>query len=375
MSVLVLNAGSSSLKFQVIDTDTEASLHSGVFEELAVSADSMSIDAAIEAALESLPAGLNVTAVGHRVVHGGERFVDPTLLQEDVLTQLEGLSFLAPLHNPANVAGIRAAMRALPEIPHIAVFDTAFHHTLPAAASTLALPEELRRQRGIRKYGFHGTSHRYVSGVASALLGGDPAAHRVITLHLGNGSSATAIRGGQSIDTSMSFTPTAGLVMGTRPGDVDPAVVTFLLEHGGYSAAEIHTVLNSDSGLKGLTGSSDFREITLRARSGDEDAVLAMDIWSWRIRHYIGAYAALLGGLDALVFTGGIGENSAEGRALCVHGLDFMGVSIDSYLNSRPNSTTRTISPSSSPVSVYVIPTQEELEIARQTAALVSSPR
>lgn len=375
MKVLVLNAGSSSLKYQVIDSQTEASLHSGVFEELGGSSGAMSIEQALEQALRELPEAINVEAVGHRVVHGGEKFVEPTRINEDVLAEIEGLSFLAPLHNPANLAGVTAAMSSLPGIAHVAVFDTAFHHTLSPAASTLALPKKLRDQQGVRKYGFHGTSHRYVSGVASELLGGDPTTHRVITLHLGNGSSATAVRAGQSIDTSMSFTPMSGLVMGTRPGDTDPAVVTFLLDQGGYSAQEIHGLLNTESGLKGLTGSSDFRDITSRARSGDEEALLAMEVWSWRIRHYIGAYAALLGGLDAVVFTGGIGENSAEGRALALRGLEFMGVSLDSYLNSRPNSATRTISPAASPVSVYVIPTQEELEIARQTAALVSSPR
>jgi acetate kinase len=375
MKILVLNAGSSSLKYQVLDTDTETTLHSGAVEGIGLGEGSPRYREAIAGALDSLPPTITLEAVGHRVVHGGEKFSEPIVITAEVEEHIRDISSLAPLHNPANLQGIQAAREALPNLTHVAVFDTAFHHTLPKAASTLALPEDIRVAYGIRKYGFHGTSHHYVSKVASELLGGDPLEHKVISLHLGNGSSATALRGGRSLDTSMSFTPTSGLVMGSRPGDLDPAVVTHLLEQGGYTLEEVTTLLSKNSGLKGLTGHSDFREITALAAAGDDTAVLALDVWAWRIKHYIGAYAALLGGLDAVVFTGGIGENSAEGRLLATQGLDFLGVTIDPYLNSRPNSHTRTISPPTAQVSVYVIPTQEELEIARQTAVLISSPR
>jgi len=375
MRILVLNAGSSSLKYQIIDTDTGDSLYSGMVENIGDGESGQTHREAIAQALQSVPEGIRIDAVGHRVVHGGARFVEPTIITPEVEDHIVDLSPLAPLHNPANLAGITAAQKALPELVHVAVFDTAFHHTLSEAASTLALPRELRESLGIRKYGFHGTSHQYVSRVASTLLDGDPGAHRVVSLHLGNGSSAAAILGGRCVDTSMSFTPTSGLVMGTRPGDLDPSIVTHLVRTGSFSAEQIAEMLSKNSGLLALAGTSDFRDITAAASRGEGQAIAALGVWAWRIRHYIGAYAALLGGLDALVFTGGIGENSVEGRVLATQGLEFLGLTLDPSLNSEARSDPRIVSLVGSGAVVMVIPTNEEREIAQQTASLVSSAR
>ena len=375
MQILVLNAGSSSLKYQIIDTDTGESLYSGLVENIGDGESGPTHREAIAQALQSVPPGVRIDAVGHRVVHGGARFVEPAIITPEVQDHIVDLSPLAPLHNPANLAGITAAQKALPELVHVAVFDTAFHHTLSEAASTLALPRELRESLGIRKYGFHGTSHQYVSRVASTLLDGDPGAHRVVSLHLGNGSSAAAILGGRCVDTSMSFTPTSGLVMGTRPGDLDPSIVTHLLRTGSFSAEQIAEMLSKNSGLLALAGTADFRDITAAASRGEDQALAALGVWAWRIRHYIGAYAALLGGLDALVFTGGIGENSVEGRVLATQGLEFLGLTLDPSLNSEARSDPRIVSLVGSGAVVMVIPTNEEREIAQQTASLVSSAR
>jgi acetate kinase len=375
MQILVLNAGSSSLKYQIIDTDTGESLYSGLVENIGDGESGPTHREAIAQALQSVPRGVRIDAVGHRVVHGGARFVEPAIITPEVQDHIVDLSPLAPLHNPANLAGITAAQKALPELVHVAVFDTAFHHTLSEAASTLALPRELRESLGIRKYGFHGTSHQYVSRVASTLLDGDPGAHRVVSLHLGNGSSAAAILGGRCVDTSMSFTPTSGLVMGTRPGDLDPSIVTHLLRTGTFSAEHVAEMLSKSSGLLALAGTADFRDITAAASRGEDQALAALGVWAWRIRHYIGAYAALLGGLDALVFTGGIGENSVEGRVLATQGLEFLGLTLDPSLNSEARSDPRIVSLVGSGAVVMVIPTNEEREIAQQTASLVSSAR
>ena len=375
MQILVLNAGSSSLKYQIIDTDTGGSLYSGLVENIGDGESGPTHREAIAQALQSVPRGVRIDAVGHRVVHGGARFVEPAIITPEVQDHIVDLSPLAPLHNPANLAGITAAQKALPELVHVAVFDTAFHHTLSEAASTLALPRELRESLGIRKYGFHGTSHQYVSRVASTLLDGDPGAHRVVSLHLGNGSSAAAILGGRCVDTSMSFTPTSGLVMGTRPGDLDPSIVTHLLRTGTFSAEHVAEMLSKSSGLLALAGTADFRDITAAASRGEDQALAALGVWAWRIRHYIGAYAALLGGLDALVFTGGIGENSVEGRVLATQGLEFLGLTLDPSLNSEARSDPRIVSLVGSGAVVMVIPTNEEREIAQQTASLVSSAR
>ena len=375
MNIFVLNAGSSSLKYQVIDTESEHIHTAGQVEGIGTGESTPTHADAITQALESIPSGVAISAVGHRVVHGGEKFVDPTVITDDIVSALEKISPLAPLHNPANLEGIAVARVALPDVPHVAVFDTAFHHTLSPAAFTIPLPEEISESEGIRKYGFHGTSHQYVSRVASELLGGGLEEHRIITLHLGNGSSVAAIRGGNCIDTSMGFTPTSGLVMGTRSGDLDPGVLTYLLGGEHMNVSQAQEMVTQHSGLLALTGSSDFREITSLAAGGDERALLGLEVWAWRIRHYIGAYAALLGGVDALVFTGGIGENSGEGRLLATQGLEFLGISVDPYLNSRRSVEPRTISPSQSETSVFVIPTREEFEIASQTAALLGTSR
>ena len=375
MNIFVLNAGSSSLKYQVIDTESEHIHAAGQVEGIGTGEGAPTHGDAITQALESIPSGVVISAVGHRVVHGGEKFVEPTVITDDVVANLEKISPLAPLHNPANLKGIAVARAFLRDVPHVAVFDTAFHHTLSPAAFTIPLPGVLSASEGIRKYGFHGTSHQYVSRVASELLGGGLEEHRIITLHLGNGSSVAAIRGGNCIDTSMGFTPTSGLVMGTRSGDLDPGVLTYLLGGEHMNVSQVQEMVTQHSGLLALTGSSDFREITSLAAGGDERALLGLEVWAWRIRHYIGAYAALLGGVDALVFTGGIGENSGEGRLLATQGLEFLGISVDPYLNSRRSVEPRTISPSQSETSVFVISTREEFEIASQTAALLGTSR
>lgn len=375
MKILVLNAGSSSLKYKVIKTDTGGAVISGSVEDIGGPGSTRDHGEALIRVMDSLGDSAVIDGVGHRVVHGGERFVEPVLITPIVEAHIAELSVLAPLHNPANLAGIVAAKQALPSVPHVAVFDTAFHATLGPAAFTTPIPRELAGPLGIRKYGFHGTSHRYVSGVASDLLGGDSEAHRIITLHLGNGSSVAAVQGGICIDTSMGFTPLQGLVMGTRPGDLDPAVVSHIVRNTEMSLDEVDQMLNTASGLLALAGTNDFREVTGRAEAGDEGALLALDVWAWRIRHYIGAYAALLGGVDALVFTGGIGENSAAGRARATEGLSFMGIALDDYLNKRAGSGPRTISPAGASTAVMVIPTNEELEIARQSAWLITGAR
>ena len=370
--ILVINAGSSTIKWKIVDPGTGESTYGGTIDDLRGSQDYVS---AFQVLLNSLPEGIELLAAGHRVVHGGERFVSPEVVTDSLEGAIEALIPLAPLHNPANLAGIRAARAALPHLKHVAVFDTAFHHTLPDAASTLAIPRDLAGQWGLRKYGFHGTSHSFVSRAASEMLGGKRTSHRIISLHLGNGSSAAAIKGGVSIETSMGFTPLQGLVMGTRSGDLDPSVVGFLNRNADLTIAEVDALLNKESGLLGLAGTSDFRELSALAASGDSDALLALDVWGWRVRHYLGAYAALMGGLDAVVFTGGIGENSAEARMRATENLAFLGVELDDDRNVKSSSEARIISPEGSPVTLLVIPTNEEWEIARETLQAISSPR
>lgn len=374
MRVLVINAGSSSIKYQVISLPEGESLVQGLIENIGTGGPSNHTEA-LHDVVGEIGDVSGIDAVGHRVVHGGSRFVEPTLITPEVEAHIEELASLAPLHNPANLAGIQAAKDAVPGVPQVAVFDTAFHQTMPDAASTIALPTEVAETWGIRKYGFHGTSHQYVSRIASTMLGGDSSSHKIITAHLGNGSSMAAIKGGHCIDTSMGFTPLQGLVMGTRPGDMDVAVVSHLVRNAGLSLDQVDTMLNTESGLLGIAGSSDFRDITSRAEAGDDVALRALEVWAWRIRHYIGAYAALLGGLDALVFTGGIGENSVRGRREATLGLEFLGVALDPYLNERRSSSARYVSPSGASVAVMVIPTNEELEIATQVAAIVGQAR
>jgi len=319
-------------------------------------------------------ATVGLLAVGHRVVHGGDRFSEPVVVTDEVLSVVEGLEPLAPLHNPANVEGIKVARERFPGVPQVAVFDTAFHHGMPAHAYTYAVPPAWREQHQVRRYGFHGTSYAYVSRRAAALLGRPPEETNLVVLHLGNGASAAAISGGRSVDTSMGLTPLEGLVMGTRSGDIDPGLFSFMVRTG-MSAAEVDSALNRDSGLKGLAGTNDFREVTELVAAGDTTGRLAFDVTVYRLRKYVGAYAAALGSLDALVFTAGVGEHSAELRAAVCAGLGILGVERDDAANHAAGGGERRISTDASRAAVLVVPTNEELEIARQAAAVVGSDR
>jgi acetate kinase len=355
VKVFVVNCGSSSLKWSVVDTASGSTLGSGTVQKVRDHAE------ALESVLREAPVD-DLGAVAHRVVHGGERFSAPVLINDSVLAAIRDLAVLAPLHNPANADGIEVAQHAFPELPHVAIFDTAFHTTLPPRAYTYAVP----RAWGVRRYGFHGTSHAYVAREAGRVLGRDDA--NVIVLHLGNGASAAAVSGGRSIDTSMGLTPLEGLVMGTRSGDVDPALVLHLHRTRNLSTEEIDAVLNSRSGLLALAGDNDMREVQRRAAAGDPAAELALDVYCYRIRKYVGAYLAALGGADAIVFTAGVGENDARVRARSLAGLERLGIVVDPVRNEAGETV---ISPDGTAVAVLVIPTDEELEMATQAAALV----
>jgi acetate kinase len=371
--VLVLNVGSSSVKYQLFDMPEETVVAKGTIDRIGVTGSNYPThDEALADIVSELPADTVIDIVGHRVVHGGGVFTEPTLITDEVIRTLEDVSSLAPLHNPPNIAGIRAAQHALPHATHVAVFDTAFFRDLPPEAFTYALPKDVRERYGIRKYGFHGTSHDYVSQTLCRIS--DPAPSKVITCHLGNGSSMAAISDGVAKDTTLGFTPLPGLVMGTRSGDIDPAIVTHLLRQG-MSVDDVDTALGKEGGLVGLTGSSDMRDIIARADAGDGDCELALTVWSARIRHYIGAYWALMGGLDALVFTGGIGENSAVLRHRVLDGLAALGIVIDPEANNTVTGAVKKISSETSEVQVWVIATNEELQIARHSHQLVSGGR
>jgi acetate kinase len=404
--VLVVNCGSSSLKYQLFQSETGEPLASGLASRVAV-------EGGQEASLQHHSAGnreyvvqalmpdhevalgyvlgaltdadhgvigslAEIQAVGHRVVHGGEEFSESVLIDAAVEAAVERFCEIAPLHNPANLQGIRACRRRLPGVPQVAVFDTAFHHTLPPVAYIYGLPYELYEQRGIRRYGFHGTSHRYVALQAAQLLqerGVCLPDQRIITCHLGNGCSLTAVQGGKSVQTSMGFTPLEGLLMGTRCGDIDPALVPYLVNHLGMSMEEIDDMLNKQSGLLGVSGvSSDIRDIHAAAEAGNTRAQLALDIFCYRVRHYLGAYATVMGGLSAVVFTAGIGENDPVVREQSLRELEFLGVYLDPAKNAEPNlrGQVADVATGDSPVRVYVIPTNEELMIARDTADLAA---
>lgn len=305
------------------------------------------------------------------MVHGGLRFTEPTVIDDEVLAEIERLVPVAPLHNPANLTGIRTAMALRPDLPQVAVFDTAFHTTMPESAARYAIDVETADAYRIRRYGFHGTSHAYVSRETAKLLGKEPAEVNVIVLHLGNGASASAVRGGRCVDTSMGLTPLEGLVMGTRSGDIDPAVTFHLKRVAGMSADDIDVLLNKKSGLVGLCGDNDMREIRRRIDEGDERAALAFEIYVHRLKKYIGAYYAVLGRVDAVAFTAGVGENAAPVREAAIAGLEELGLAVDAELNSVRTDEARLISPDYARVAVAVVPTDEELEIARQTFALV----
>lgn len=392
-TVLVLNSGSSSLKYQLLQPDTGASLAHGIVERIGEETSSAVLtfgdreirrdgriadhEAALRTAFDLFAeAGqrldsLGLVAVGHRVVHGGQRLYRPTVVDDAVLDQLRELAPLAPLHNPPAVLGITVARRVLPELPHVAVFDTAFFHALPAAASTYAIDRDLAARWQIRRYGFHGTSHQYVSQQAADFLGAPLESLNQIVLHLGNGASGSAIAGGRPVDTTMGLTPMEGLVMGTRSGDIDPGVISYLWRTAGMGVEDIEVMLNRRSGMYGLAGEIDFRILHQRIESGDEDARLAYEVYVHRLRKYIGAYLAILGHTDVLTFTAGVGENDARVRRDALTGLATLGIEIDEHLNESPTRGARLISADKSPTSVLVIPTNEELAIARACLTVI----
>ncbi|GAA0822340.1 acetate kinase [Streptosporangium amethystogenes subsp. fukuiense] len=370
--VLVLNSGSSSVKYRLLSGAEH--LASGVVERIGeLGSPVPDHRAALKVVADLLAAeglGLDspeLVAIGHRVVHGGTTFTEPTLITDEVVRKIEELIPLAPLHNPANLTGIEVARRLRPDLPQVAVFDTAFHATIPPAASTYAIDQAVAERLGVRRYGFHGTSHAYVSRQA-ALLTDRPEAN-VIVLHLGNGASASAVAAGRCVDTSMGMTPLEGLVMGTRSGDLDPAIVLYLARAGGMSLDEIDVLLNRRSGMLGLCGDNDLRAVAERVSEGDPDAELAMSVYCHRLRKYVGAYYAVLGTVDVIAFTGGVGENSALVRERSLAGLGALGITVDPARNVRGGTI---ISPDGGGVRVAVIPTDEEFEIARQTLLVVS---
>ncbi len=393
MKILVINAGSSSLKYQFIDIDTKQVLAKGLCERIGIDgkltqkvsgrdnfvredamkdhsdAIRMVIEALTDKEVGVISDMKEIDAVGHRVVHGGEIFSGSVMIDDAVMDALQQCVPLAPLHNPANIIGIEACAKIMPDVPQVGVFDTAFHQTMPQKAYMYALPYEMYEKHKIRRYGFHGTSHKYVSGRAAEMLGKKPEDLKIITLHLGNGSSITAVDGGKSVDTSMGFTPLAGVTMGTRCGDIDPAIVTFLMENEGLDAKGVDALMNKESGVYGISGlSSDFRDLEA-AMDTDPKAKLALDMFAYSVKRYVGAYAAAMGGVDAIVFTAGIGENTALMRAAITEGLEFMGIKVDPELN-KVRGEEKDISAEGATVRTLVIPTDEEMMIAMDTARL-----
>ncbi|EOR20012.1 MULTISPECIES: acetate kinase [Clostridium] len=397
MKTLVINCGSSSLKYQLIDMETENSLVQGLVERIGIEGSILTQKvegkdkyiikeampnhkAAIRLVLEALvneDHGViksmdEISAVGHRVVHGGEKYSHSVIINDTVLDSIRECISLAPLHNPPNIVGIEACMELMPNTPMVAVFDTAFHQTMPKEAYICPLPYELYEKYGIRKYGFHGTSHKYVSQKVAEVMGKDIKDLKIITCHLGNGCSLAAVKAGKSIDTSMGFTPLAGVMMGTRSGSIDPSVISFLSEQHGYKISDIDELLNKKSGVLGISGvSSDFRDVIDAADKGNERAKLALDIFHYKVRAQIAAYAGIMGGVDVIVFTAGIGENSSLTRKECLNGLEFLGFNIDDEKNAIRGEI-QEISTKDSKVKVYEIPTNEELMIARDTVKLIN---
>jgi acetate kinase len=400
-AVLVLNVGSSSIKYQLLEVAADGGgrrLATGLVERVgegegrlehhpaegepyertrAFADHRQALDAMVEAFRTAGPDldRVRPAAVGHRVVHGGSEFTEATVLDDAVVARIRELIPLAPLHNPANITGIEVASAALPGVPQVAVFDTAFHQTLPEAAYTYAVPQEWRERYAVRRYGFHGTSHRYVSRRAAEFLGRRPEETNVIVLHLGNGASVCAVEGGRSVETSMGLTPLEGLVMGTRSGDVDPALPAYLRRVAGIEVDDAENALNRQSGMLALAGSNDLRDVHRAADGGDAAAKLAFDVYCHRIRKYVGAYCAVLGRVDALVFTAGVGEHDVRARAASLAGLERLGIAVDPALNGSDRHGERRISPPGARIEVLVIPTDEEIEIARQSlAALAAAP-
>ena len=399
MNILVINAGSSSLKYQLLNPETGSLLAKGLCERIGIDGKftykpqvegKAALDAvdvampthseAIQAVLDALVDGKNgvvgymkeIEAVGHRVVHGGEAFNKSVLITDDVLKAIEDCIPLAPLHNPANLTGIRACQKVMPGVPMVAVFDTAFHQTMPAKAYMYALPYAWYEEDKVRRYGFHGTSHKYVAGRAAAMLGKAPEEVKLISCHLGNGSSIAAVDGGKSVDTSMGFTPLAGLPMGTRSGDLDAGILQYVMNKHGLSIDEMLNVLNKKSGVEGLSCvSSDFRDLENAAAQGDKKAALAQEKFAYEVKKYVGAYAAAMGGVDAVIFTAGVGENDKAIRRMVCQGLEYMGVELDEAANDVRGKEA-VISAAASRVKVLLIPTNEELMIAMETASIVS---
>lgn len=399
MKILVLNCGSSSIKYQLFNIENEELLVKGIIEKIGLEnsivkyekSDGSKIklelnianhQTGIEKVLELLTSKENgslkdineITAVGHRVVHGGEKFNSSVLITDEVIEKMEECIDLAPLHNPPNLTGIYAMKALLPNVPQVGVFDTAFHQTMPAKAYTYAIPYELYDKYGIRRYGFHGTSHRYVSKRACEFIGRDYSTQRIITCHLGNGASIAAILNGKSVDTSMGLTPVEGLMMGTRSGDLDLGALFYIMDKEKLGIAEASDLVNKKSGVLGVSGvSSDMREVEEAHAKGNKRAELALDMYSYRVKKYIGAYAAAMGGVDIIVFTGGIGENAPEIREEICKGFEFLGLEFDSDLNQGQRGVEMEISKANSKVKVLVIPTDEELVIARDTCVIVAS--
>lgn len=390
--ILLLNCGSSSMKYQLFDAEVGGPLAVGLVERIGQEqgnlvhevdgeefrteqpfADHTAAFAGVVAAFKEHGPSLDgVMAVGHRTVHGGSTFRESTVITDEVIAKLEELSDLAPLHNPPGIAGINAAMALLPDVPHVAIFDTAFFSTLPAESYTYAIPKELTETHGLRRYGFHGTSHGYVSKRTAEFLGRPIEELKLIVCHLGNGASISAIDGGVAVDTSMGLTPLQGLVMGTRSGDIDPGVFKFLAGHG-MSIDEIDTLLNKQSGMAGLCGFTDMRDVEAEIGKGNADAKLALDVYIHRLISYIGAYMAVLGGVDALVFTAGIGENAAHVRGPAVRRLHALGFHLDDAANETRSKEPRLISTADSPVKVVVVPTNEELAMAEDTLRVIGA--
>ena len=395
MNILVINAGSSSLKYQLLNPDTQEVLAKGLCErigidgkftykpagkdpikdaDVAMPTHSEAIQTVLHALVDEKSGVIGsmkeIDAVGHRVVHGGEAFSGSVLIDEKVMAALEECIPLAPLHNPANITGIKACQKVMPGVPMVGVFDTAFHQTMPAKSYIYALPYEYYEKDKVRRYGFHGTSHRYVSARAAAMLGKPIEELKIITCHLGNGSSIAAVDCGKSVDTSMGFTPLAGLPMGTRSGDLDAGILEYLMNKHGYNIDEMLNVLNKKSGVLGISGvSSDFRDLESAAPQGNQRAQLALDVFHYSVKKYIGAYAAAMGGVDAIIFTAGVGENGPDTRAEAVAGLEYMGVKLDPEKNNTRGKEVD-IATDDSKVRILVIPTNEELMIAMDTAAI-----
>jgi len=393
--VLVINAGSSSLKYSLVDAEAGTAAGSGLIERIGeptglvhhrgpdgTTEDQREVrthEDALRIALDAFAThgpsldDVTIDAIGHRVVHGGDRFSAPCLIDDELVQTVESLVPLAPLHNPANLEGIEVARRLFPDAPHVAVFDTAFHQTLPPHVYTYAVPRDLAEEHHIRRYGFHGTSVQFVAGEAARMLGKPLEECRLIVLHLGNGASATAVDAGRSVETSMGFTPLEGLVMGTRSGDVDPALPALLHRQLGWTVDDVDRMLNRESGLKGLVGHNDFRELERLRAEGDEAAGLAFAVYCHRIRKYVGAYLAVLGEVDAIVFTGGVGEHGTEVRASSLSGLSRLGIEVDEERNRDNDTMPRDVAADGSSVAVLVIATNEEWEIARQSLEVVDA--